>query len=290
MTRSLTLSSPAKVNLRLEVLGRRADGYHELQMVNLPLELADTVELTPIDVGMELTCDDPAVPSDESNLAFRAALALRDLPSRPGMAPRRRGVRIRLTKRIPAAAGLGGGSSNAATVLRGLNDLWGLGLGDEDLAAIGVKLGADVPYFLHNRPTVVRGIGEILEPIAVTARASAVLLNPGFGVSTKEVYGALGLLPGARGARSDLPERIDEFDALIRLMRNDLEMPVRRRHSEISQMKGYLLEKGAAGAMMSGSGPTVFGLFDAPDPPDVSAWDLPDERWRVIATRVTNEA
>ena len=250
-----TVSASAKVNFILDVLGKRPDGHHEVAMLMVRLSLHDrvTVELVP---GEEVvaTCPGLELAAGEENIAARAA---RLFLSHTGL---RTGVTIRIDKQIPAAAGMGGGSSNAAAVLLALNDLLATGLSRGELQSLGVRLGADVPFFLGGEMAAwATGIGEHLEPWRGLPPCHLVLVNPGFAVSTAWVYQNLGLTdcrPATKIPR--FPERMADLAAILR---NDLERVTSARHSEIAAIKGRLLASGALAALMSGSGPTVFGLF-----------------------------
>ncbi len=253
-TRRLVLLAAAKVNLALEVLGKRADGYHEIATVLQAVDLSDRVVLEEA-AGLEFRTSGDGVPSDERNLALRAAAALRDA------AGVTRGVRITLEKRIPVAAGLGGGSTDAAAVLVGLNRLWRLRWPVAKLADVAGALGMDVPFFLRGGVALGTGRGEQLEPLR-GGMLALVLVNPGFGVSTAEIYGRVtpaALTDGARcgGLIEALRQRSTERVA-ARLY-NGLEAAA-ASHPEIARMKAALLAAGALGALMSGSGPTVFGV------------------------------
>ena len=281
----LIIHAPAKVNLRLEVLSRRSDGYHELQMINACLDLHDSVEIRKVGAGIHLHCDDPSLSTGEDNLAWRAADAIM---KHTGLAA---GVEIRIAKSIPIGAGLGGGSSDAAAVLLGVNRLFGLGLSGEVLREIGLGLGADVPYFIHGGPAVVRGIGERISACTMKSNLSIILINPGFMVSTKSVYGEVASNLTLPQKATNLPAALGGPPDVVRLLRNDLDAVVSSRHPEIAEMKSVLLSMGAIGAMMSGSGPTVFGVFrdDAsrPKAQEIGA----GKNWRVIpATTVAGGA
>ena len=178
----LTLLSPAKVNLFLNITGKRPDGYHELETIMVPLDFGDTITLHLRPTGTELECDNPNLPVDETNLALRAARAL-ETKFRPG-----KGAQIILTKRTPLAAGLAGGSSNAATVLTGLNRLWQINAPVEELDPVAASMGSDINFFLRSRAAICRGRGERVEPIACRLSATVLLINPGFGISTKWAY------------------------------------------------------------------------------------------------------
>jgi 4-diphosphocytidyl-2-C-methyl-D-erythritol kinase len=252
--RRLVLSAAAKVNLTLEVLGKRPDGYHEIATVMQAVELTDRLTLEDADT-FELHAS-PGVPTDGTNLALRAAFALRET------AGITRGVHISLDKRIPVAAGLGGGSADAAAVLLGLNRLWGLRWPRARLEAISVTLGMDVPFFLRGGGALGTGRGEQLEPVDVGGSA-LVLVNPRFGSSTAEVYGRVTQEMYSDGKRAlDLIEALRSRRAvrIAASLYNSLEAAVAPIHPEIGRMKAALLAAGALGAVMSGSGPTVFGV------------------------------
>jgi len=253
--RRLELNAAAKVNLALEVLGRRDDGYHEIATVMQTVDLSDRLVLEDADV-VELRTTAPDVPTDGTNLALRAALALRDV------AGSSRGVRITLEKRIPVAAGLGGGSTDAAAVLVGLSRLWGLRWPMARLAEVGVTLGMDVPFFLHGGAALGTGRGERLEALAGCA-LGLVLVNPGVGASTAEIYG--GVVPamysdGGRARRMAAALRSRQPGRVAANLGNTLERVAAPRHREVEQMEAALLAAGALGASMSGSGLTVVGV------------------------------
>lgn len=253
---ALRVQSPAKVNLFLHVTGRRPDGYHDLYSLMCPVTLFDTLTLSFGRPEVSLACDHPGVPSDERNLAWRAAvLFLERVPSLGG-------VHILLEKRIPVAAGLGGGSSNAATVLRTMNRRAGSPIPLNALMEMGRSLGADVPFFLLGRPAVAEGIGDRLTPYDRFDRFFLVLLGFPFGVSTADVYKNLnlGLTKCKKANTSFALEKGQDFD-ILRYLCNDLETVTIHEFPEIEAAKTALMEHGSAGALMSGSGPTVFGLF-----------------------------
>jgi len=252
-----SLESPAKINLFLEVLGKRPDGYHELVTVMQRVSLHDVLTLEPRPSGIEITCSDPSIPTDEGNLVWRAADALRR------RAGGRWGCRVHIEKRIPAGAGLGGGSSNAATALAGLNGLFHLGLSRETLCQIAAGLGSDVPFFLDGPTAVCRGRGELVEPLACPHVLHYVLLLPGLHVSTAEVYGRLAqsLTPchkdGTVFIRTLLRGRPD---AIGRELFNRLETPAFDMRPQLAQLSRQMTRLGACGTLMSGSGSTLFAL------------------------------
>ena len=267
MTTAVQLRARAKVNLRLRVLGRRFDGYHELATLFDRISLADAIEIAPA-ATISLECDAPGIPSGPANLVWRAAAAALGVSNDP------RGVAIRLSKGVPAGAGLGGGSADAAAVLVGVDRMLHLGLGEKALLMIARSLGADVPFFVHGhlrdeedsgsgRMAFGRGVGDVLIRVARPPALFYVLMNPGFEVSTARVFqaGGFGPLPeGAAdsGVASGKPETIDD---VLSLLQNDLEPVTSGMHPGILTLLDALREEGALGARMSGSGPTVFGVF-----------------------------
>jgi 4-diphosphocytidyl-2-C-methyl-D-erythritol kinase len=248
--------APAKLNIRLKVMGRRSDGYHELVSIMVPISLFDHLELGTIrQRRISLTCQGLSVPNNEENLAYQAAQAFF---SKTGLHP---GLSIKLIKNIPVAAGLGGGSSDAACVLRALNEMYSNPFTFEDLKEMAVRLGADIPFFLYSRPCIARGIGEILECIGNWPEFWYVIVTPPIKVSTSWVYGNL-----------KLELTTGEYDFIISLLEkspldvapileNDLEMVTASHFPIINTIKKSLVEAGAEGALMSGSGPSVFGIF-----------------------------
>jgi len=251
----MKILSPAKINLFLHVTGKRPDNYHNLVSLMCCVDLYDTIFLQWGVEKISIDCDTPEVPSDETNLACRAArLFLRTLNVNDG-------VKISIEKKIPVAAGLGGGSSNAAALFLGLNRRYGDPFTRDQLMSMGRSLGADVPFFIFNRPAIASGIGDKLEAYNKIREFKVLLVYPGFGVSTATVYKNLnlGLTKCKKELRSILLNK-NEFNAESHLC-NDLETVAASGHPEILAAKEMLLSHGAAGALMSGSGPTVFGLF-----------------------------
>ena len=251
----ITIESPAKVNLILKVLRRREDGYHDIASLMQKVSLADEMEFTPRKEGIALACPGSDLPTGDGNLVVRAARALF---AEAGFAG---GVEITLRKRIPSAAGLGGGSSNAATTLTVLNSLFQFGFDRERLIGIGARLGADVPFFIYGSSAWAFGIGEILEPAETPAGMWLVLVNPGFEVPTKWVYQSLNLPLTKTPLKYTIPTFSGVRD-LAAALSNDLETVTVARHPVLEELKGFLRRQGALGSLMSGSGPTVFGLFD----------------------------
>jgi 4-diphosphocytidyl-2-C-methyl-D-erythritol kinase len=263
-----TAIAPAKINLFLRVLGRRSDGYHDLESVLVPISLADGLqihaasdpgEFRTLSFSLEVSGEPDSVrgvPVDESNLVLKAAKALADRVGVRGFAD------IHLKKRIPPAAGLGGGSSDAAATLRALNDLWGAGLGDDELMEIAAEVGSDVPAMLRGGAVLIGGRGERVVEQS-TSPLSGVLATFDFGVRTGDAYGWWDSDGGTTGPdpRPLLESVSGPVEVLGPILFNDLEEPVVRRHPQIGRVKEALLRGGAIGALMAGSGPTVFGLL-----------------------------
>lgn len=257
--------SPCKVNLLLNVLGRRPDGFHELETLLHPVRVCDRLVFETAASGVELECDQPRLPTDAHNLVHRAATAFLEA------AGIRDGVRIRLEKKIPLAAGLGGGSSNAAATLLGLNELFGQPLAPERLHALAAALGSDVPFFLQTRPAIATGRGERIEPLDFfpTLRGTFFLLaHPGFGVPTAWAYQNLARFPDALNGTPGRAQRLatllrssDLFTA-ARHFYNALEAPVLEKYPLLALFQEFLRSHGAVAALMSGSGSTTFAIVE----------------------------
>ncbi|MFO1362895.1 MAG: 4-(cytidine 5'-diphospho)-2-C-methyl-D-erythritol kinase [Burkholderiales bacterium] len=259
--------APAKLNLLLHVLGRRADGYHLLQTVFRLIDLSDTLAFAPRDDGaIRLAAPLPGVP-EEDDLTVRAARLLRDATGCTA------GATITVDKRIPLGGGLGGGSSDAATTLIALNELWETGLARADLARLGLALGADVPFFLYGRNALGEGIGEVLRPLVLTP-AWYVVITPQVAVPTRKIFNSAAL------TRNSKPLRITAFFA--GLGRNDLEPVVRAEYPEVARVIDWLARHGTA--RMSGSGSSVFAAFAHEDEARKVAAKVPGE-WRAHAVR-----
>lgn len=259
----LRASSPSKINLSLEVLGRRSDGFHEIRSLVLGVGLFDRLEFTATNDGrLTLSCDDPALPCDQTNLVYRAAAALRR--ACPDVV---QGARIHLSKRIPLAAGLGGGSGNAAVTLEQMNRLWGAGLDADVLKAIGAELGSDVPVFFAMPSAVVCGRGENVEPVAISWSGWVVLAFAGVAVSTADVYHAW--RPEDR-----TPDVNDRIRCLMHARSageagaacvNELEPAIFRVSPAVRELRDAVAQRGADHVHISGAGQTAYVLFDDPD-------------------------
>ena len=277
--KSLRLQAPAKVNYRLDVLRRRADGYHDLRMVMQRIDLSDLIDITVTDSpGISVTCGKDGVPDGPGNIAWRAADLLLQASGRKA------GVAVDITKRIPVAAGLGGGSSDGAAVLMGLNELLGLGFTDRRLMEIGVKLGADVPFFIFKKTALAEGIGEVLSALEQVPPAWLVVINPNIHVSTAWVYQNLQLTTTRN--ENIISRFYESITDICASLSNDLESVTIRRYPVIAQIKEQLCSAGACGALMSGSGPTVFGVFQDEAAARKAAAELDRGRdWFVAAVR-----
>jgi len=277
----VVLKSPAKINLFLEVLKKREDGYHEILSLMQAVDLCDEMVLEKRKSGIRVSSDHPDCPADEGNLAYQAASLL----LREGKI--NQGVSIHISKRIPISAGLGGGSSNAATTLKGLNELFRLKLPDRRLHHLASRLGSDVPFFLCSGQALAKGRGDEIEAKTLYRGYLLVLVYPGFGVSTKWVYQKAKIsLTRERKAVNykALGSSAGFFEALPHFQ-NDLEEVVIRKHSVVQQIKDILKNSGAVKSSMSGSGPTVYGVFDQKPQAEEVAKKLSRGDWQVYLTQ-----
>lgn len=248
----------AKINLGLDVVRRLENGYHQVRMVMQTVDISDTIRLEKCAEGIHMTSDSEEAPGGIHNLAYRAAALFFEETKAEG------GVKIRLTKRIPVAAGMAGGSTDAAAVLRGMNELFGTGLSAEALCDMGVKLGADVPYCILGGTALAEGIGEVLTTLPDAPKPVLLVAKPEISVSTKYVYEHLQL-----GEKTEHPDidgmvqavRDGDLAGIIDRMGNVLEGVTGEKYPVIGELKAFMEENGAVRAMMSGSGPTVFGIY-----------------------------
>ena len=252
---TLVIPSPAKINLFLKVVGRRPDGYHDIITLLSRIGLFDTVKLAFDQPTISVNCSHPRVPEDRNNLAYRAASLFFEALSTDD------GVAIFIDKVIPVAAGLGGGSSNAAAVLMGLNQYYGFPFKDVELSEMAVKVGADVPFFLFKHAAIARGIGNLLEVYEGLPPLSVLLVCPGFEVPTAWVYDNLNLTLTNQEKKINIRRFNQDFNSVKSSFFNDLEQVTIGKFPEIKTIKEVLLDLGAEIALMSGSGPSVFGLF-----------------------------
>jgi 4-diphosphocytidyl-2-C-methyl-D-erythritol kinase len=260
-TTSFTLPAFAKINWTLHVLGRRADGFHEIRTIFQTVSLCDLLTFEALaEDKFVLSCNEPSIPCDESNLVWRAARALRDRYRIKA------GAAVRLEKRIPSEAGLGGGSSDAAVTLLGLSRLWRVETNREELTEIGARLGADVPFFLTGGTALGTGLGTEIKPLADIAAEHLLVVKPRAKVSTPEAYKAL-KRPALTKSTGDIILAISRAEALKRDslpagLHNDFEPVIFRLHGEIARASEMLMENGALGALLAGSGASVFAIFD----------------------------
>lgn len=279
---TIRLAAPAKVNLYLKVTGKRPDGYHNLVSVMQALELADIITVSRASSGIVLDCDDPAVPVGPGNIAYRAAESLLDASGSGA------GLRISIAKRTPMAAGLGGGSSDAAATLKAVDLLLGLDTPEDTMHAIATALGADVPFFLKWPTALAQGIGEELSPLTPPAESWLVLVNPGISVPTRWVYDNLNLGLTNHPNSTTLPPFVGcplTDGPMLSFLHNDLESVTAPRYPVINEIKDRLVSLGALGALMSGSGPTVFGVFAGREDAYRAADGMKSTGWKVIPAR-----
>jgi 4-diphosphocytidyl-2-C-methyl-D-erythritol kinase len=258
--------SSCKVNLLLNILGKRPDGFHELETVMHPVALHDDLSFERGGTNIQLSCNDPSLPTNSRNLVYAAA---EKFLTAAGI---KEGLRIHLEKRIPVSAGLGGGSGNAATALLALNELFGHPLKHEELVKLAAALGSDIPFFLQNRPALATGRGEIIAPLdffPALAGCWLVLIHPGFGVSTAWAYAELGQHPewlhGKTWRAQRLIELLQTADlaAAEKEFFNSLEAPVLKKYPLLALFQEFFRENGVSGTLMSGSGSSTFAIANS---------------------------
>ena len=256
--KEITLKSYGKINLGLDVLYKRQDGYHEINTIMQQIDLCDTLIIKENKEGLVLKSNSKDLPLDSTNLIY---IAWKKIQEKTGI---NKGIEVILDKKIPIAAGLAGGSSNAAAILKGLNELWDLGFDEKDLREIGVEIGADVPFCIMGGTALAKGIGEELTRLKPFKDKDLLLVNPGIQISTAEVYKSLNLKEKRRVNMEEIIQSIekDDLNSLTKSIVNVMEEVVIRKNPIISEIKKDLIDHGALGSLMSGSGPTVFGLFD----------------------------
>ncbi len=255
---TIEILAPAKLNLLLKITGKRVDGYHELVSILVPVALYDKLKISKSEKGLEVYWSGrELLPKGQNNLINRAAVSFFE---KTGI---RKGAKITVIKKIPVASGLGGGSSDAAAALKGLNQLWGSPLSKEDLERLALPLGADVPFFLLQRPAIARGIGEILRPIKHFPSFWYVVVSPDLMVSTAWAY----KMSKFKLTKKENLNRIKNFENVSfnipDMLSNDLERVTLGKYPFLYSIKTSLIESGALGALMTGSGPSIFGLFDS---------------------------
>src|SRR6476646_8657153 len=259
----MTRKSPGKINLLLNILGKRADGFHELETVLHPVAIFDELAISREANGIHLTCSDPVLPIDSGNLVHRAAAAFLSKTRIKD------GVRIHLEKKLPLAAGMGGGSGNAAIALLALNELFGAPLSPAELEQLAGSLGSDVPFFLQTQPALATGRGEKIHPLGsfrALQGSAFFLIHPGFGISTAWTYQALGRYPAALNGK---PARAQKLISLLEAgdlktagteFYNSLEAPALEKYPLLALFQEFLRAEGAAATLMSGSGSTTFAV------------------------------
>jgi 4-diphosphocytidyl-2-C-methyl-D-erythritol kinase len=265
----MTVRSFAKVNLGLEIVGKRPDGYHDIRTLFQTISLADEIDIGPEPGGLiGLAGDDPTVAWDGTNLVYRAAQALRAETGTSG------GARLAVRKKIPAGRGLGGGSSNAAVTLLGLDRLWGLGLGTARLAPLARGLGADVPYFLHGGLCLGEGIGDRLTPLPDLVPLVCLLVVPPYPIPTPSIYAGVDAALTSPGKVGKIERFLGSGD--FGLLENDLERVIFRAYPELKPWTSFFRERGALVSQVSGSGSAVYGLFPDTASAEAARRRLPD--------------
>ncbi|MEI9866612.1 MAG: 4-(cytidine 5'-diphospho)-2-C-methyl-D-erythritol kinase [Limisphaerales bacterium] len=261
---SLHKKSPCKVNLLLNILGKRADGFHELETVMQPVKICDELTFESGGFGLQLSCSNPELPTDAKNLVHRAAMAFL------AAANISEGVRIHLQKNLPLAGGIGGGSANAAVTFTALNELFDSPLSPEKLHELAAALGSDIPFFLHDQPALATGRGEkveLLQNFPALIGKAFLLIHPGFGISTPWSYQNLARFPEALNGRPGRAQELisclqtEDWPAIANGFYNSLEAPAFEKFPILSLYKDFLRENGALVSLMSGSGSTTFGII-----------------------------
>lgn len=255
----MKIKAYAKINIALDVVGKRDDGYHLLKMIMQTVDLYDIIELEKCNSGINLKCNKHYVPTDEKNLAYKAAKLFMEAYSIKS------GVNINIIKNIPVSAGLAGGSTDAAAVIKLMNKMFNINAGDDELEKIALKIGADVPYCINGGTALCEGIGEKITKLKPFKDKIVVLVKPPFGVSTKEVYKAFDLSRVVFHPKtSEIINAMENDDVyfVANNMKNLLENVTLKKHRVISNIKSDMNDNGAISSMMSGSGPTVFAFFD----------------------------
>lgn len=279
---TISLTSCAKVNFGLRILRKRTDGFHDIQTILQTIDLQDELHISSAPKGsIQVLCQHPEVPSGSQNLAHRAARLIQQ------KCDVRRGCRIEIVKKIPSAAGLGGGSSNAAAALLGLNRIWKLNLSKEDLLGLAARLGSDVPFFLEGGTALAEGRGERLTPLQLVPDFWLVLIKPDFSIGTNWAYGQakIPLTSNSQYVKLNSLKQILTLEQLLSFLDNDLEDAVEECYPSIGIIKEELLSKGAMGAAMSGSGSSVFGLVKTQAAAENLAQRVKRAKWQVFVVR-----
>jgi 4-diphosphocytidyl-2-C-methyl-D-erythritol kinase len=249
----------AKINLTLDITGKREDGYHLLRMIMQNVDLYDEIDIEKIESGIVIEADKIYIPTDERNLAYKAAKIFMEEFNIS------EGVKIKITKNIPVAAGMAGGSTDAAAVLKAMKDLFKINVSESKLMELGLKLGADIPFCIKGGTALCEGIGEIITPLKSFKDHVLVIVKPNFGLSTKDVYKDIEVQKIFRHPKTEeVIQAIEENDVVFvsENLMNILENVSLKKHKILREIKITLLNQGAIGSLMTGSGPTVFGIFE----------------------------
>jgi 4-diphosphocytidyl-2-C-methyl-D-erythritol kinase len=277
----IELNANAKINLSLDVTGKRPDGYHTVKMIMQSVDLHDRVRLEIIDSGIQVKCNFPWIPTDRNNTAYRAAELIKE---NFGI---KEGIKISIEKNIPVAAGLAGGSTDGAAVLKGMNSLFSLNISETDLMSYGEKIGADVPYCIKGGTMLAEGIGEILTELTQLERTSIVIVKPKISVSTAWAYKNLDVENIKIRPDTDLLIKALDKKNIVELannMVNIMETITIKQYHIIDEIKKKLINLGAVGSMMSGSGPSVFGIFLNEDSAEKAYRKIKSNRWESFLT------
>lgn len=254
------LKSPAKINVRLDVLNKRHDGYHDLRMINTAISIYDEIEIKLGDKGIEVEVEgDDKVPAGDQNIVYGVAKEILAYSNKNV------GVYIKIIKNIPSGAGMGGGSSNAATVLMALNEMLKINLPKEKLMKIGLRFGADVPFFIHGGPAVATGVGENISKIKKMPKMPILIISPNIIVPTKWVFEKFEAANDNQPVDNELPQQFTTKKSLVKFLNNDLENVTTQKYPVVNDIKKLLTNLGAIGCQMTGSGPSVFGIFPNKD-------------------------
>lgn len=278
--KTLKLRTPGKINLRLDVYQKRPDGFHDIRMLNSNVSIYDELEVDLTERGIEVECEnDPTVPSGEGNIVYAACKEIMAYSNK------NIGVSVKIKKNIPSAAGMGGGASNAAAILLGLNQLLKIHLPKDKLINIGLRFGADIPFFLYGSPAIATGIGEHLMKIKKLPKMHMVIVAPHIGVSTKSVYEKYNPRESNKNNNVDLPLEFTTKKVVVKYLNNDLETVTAKQYPIIAEIKELLMRQGALASQMTGSGPCVFAIFDTKEKADKAQKKLlakGDSKWRVF--------
>lgn len=274
------IESYGKINLALDVLYKREDGYHQLNSIMQQISLKDKLIFKEIKEGIVIKSNSKEVPLDSTNLVYKAWDRLKQIT---GI---NKGIQIEIVKEIPVASGLAGGSANGAAALKALNYLWELNLSEEELMKIGKELGADIPFCIMGGTALAQGIGENLTKLKSFSGKSILLGNPGIGVSTAYAYSKLNLNGSERLDLDSLIASMEKEDLqeVASLIGNSMEEPIIKEHPIIGEIKSLMIKYGALGSLMSGSGPTVFGIFDDKEKMDFAKKKLGEKIPKVYST------